>query len=82
MSFSFGVYFSVDLALVTEVLPNAEHSAAKNLGILNVAGKLPRIIAPALAPLFLFCGGQEKANYDCLLFSAELGVLTIISIKS
>ena len=44
-----GVYFAVDLALVTDVLPDKEHHAAKDLGVLNVANALPQSVAPAIA---------------------------------
>ena len=42
----FGVYVAVDLALVTQVLPD-EDTVAKDLGVLNIAGALPFTIAPA-----------------------------------
>ena len=53
----FGMYMAVDLALVVDVLPQTE-SAAKDLGVLNVAGALPFALAPALAPAVL----GEKAE--------------------
>lgn len=48
-----GMYFAVDLALVTDVLPNRSRDAAKDLGIFNVANALPQAMAPAIAPLIL-----------------------------
>jgi MFS family permease len=85
MSFSFGVYFAVDMALVTDVLPDSKHNAAKDLGIMNVAGALPGSLAPALAPLVLFAGSQSTANYNYLFAAAAVfavfGALTIIPIK-
>ena len=36
----FGVYMAVDLALVADVLPDTD-TAAKDLGVLNIAGALP-----------------------------------------
>ncbi len=52
----FGVYMAVDLALVADVLPGAD-TAAKDLGVLNIAGALPFSVAPAVAPLVLVLGG-------------------------
>src|SRR3954469_946264 len=52
----FGVYFAVDLALVTQVLPDSDN-AAKDLGVFNIAGALPFTIAPAIAPAILAAGG-------------------------
>ncbi len=48
-----GVYFAVDLALVTDILPNKERDAAKNMGVFNLAQLIPQSVAPALAPVFL-----------------------------
>ena len=56
-----GLYFSVDLALVTEVLPDRERDAAKDLGILNVTNALPQSVAPLLAPAILVLGGGDYA---------------------
>ncbi len=85
MGMSFGVYFAVDIALVTEVLPNEEKSAAKDMGVMNVAGTLPQTLAPAVAPLFLFIGGQTTPNYNFLFIAAAVysvfGALAIIPIK-
>ena len=43
--FGFGMYMAVDLALVVDVLPETG-SAAKDLGVLNIAGALPFALAP------------------------------------
>lgn len=85
MSLSFGVYLAVDIALVTEVLPDAKNSAAKDLGVMNIASAFPQTVAPAIAPLFLFAGGGSTADYN-ILFSvaaiyAVLGAVTIIPIR-
>jgi MFS family permease len=85
MSFAFGVYFAVDMALVTDVLPDSTHNAAKDLGIMNVAGALPGSLAPTLAPLVLFAGSQATPNYNYLFAVAAVfaffGAITIIPIK-
>ena len=52
----FGLYTAVDLALVTDVLPDPA-SAAKDLGVMNIAGALPSSVAPAVAPAILVMGG-------------------------
>lgn len=78
-----GAYFAVDLALVTDVLPNKETAAAKDMGIFNVANALPQSVAPALAPLVLAIGGG--GNYTALFLAAAviavLGAITVIPIK-
>ena len=50
-----GCFFSVDLALATQVLPNPEDTA-KDLGVLNIANALPQSIAPAIAPAIIAFG--------------------------
>jgi MFS family permease len=53
----FGVFTSVDFALLTDVLPEAA-DRGKDLGVINVANSLPQVMAPALAaPMVDFLGG-------------------------
>lgn len=79
-----GMYFAVDLALVTDVLPDKEGAAAKDMGVFNIANALPQSLAPAAAPLFLAIGG-DGSNYTALFIAAAiaaaLGALTVIPIK-
>jgi MFS family permease len=78
-----GLYFGVDLALVTEVLPDRERDAAKDLGILNVTNALPQMVAPALAPAILALSGGD---YAWLFFAAGAialaGSIAILPLKS
>lgn len=68
----FGLYTAVDLALVADVLPDPG-SAAKDLGVMNIAGALPSSVAPALAPAILAVGG---GSYSVLY--AVAGMCAII----
>jgi MFS family permease len=52
MGCSFGIYTSVDFALITEVLPGAG-DRAKDLGVINIANALPQVVAPVLAGVLL-----------------------------
>ncbi|WP_460711245.1 MFS transporter [Nocardioides dilutus] len=52
MGCSYGIYTSVDFALITEVLPGAE-DRAKDLGVINIANALPQVFAPVLAGVLL-----------------------------
>lgn len=85
MSAAFGVYLAVDIALVTEVLPDPKNNAAKDLGIFNIAGTLPQTLSPAIAPFFLFIGGSSVPNYNTLFWAAAiyalLGALAIKPVK-
>ena len=53
----FGVYLSIDQALVTQVLPSAGDRAA-GLGVISVASSAGQAVAPAIAaPLVTYLGG-------------------------
>jgi MFS family permease len=49
---SFGLYLSVDQALVTLVLPPGDN-AARDLGVLNIANAGPQVFSPLLAGLII-----------------------------
>jgi MFS family permease len=77
----FGVYAAVDLALVVDVLPD-KHSAAKDLGVFNVAGALPFAIAPAIAPAILaMSGGSYGVLYTVAGFCAIIGAVAILPVR-
>ncbi|MFE3521550.1 MFS transporter [Streptomyces sp. NPDC059161] len=53
----YGVYTSVDFALLTDVLPVAT-DRGKDLGVINIANALPQVLAPAIAaPIVTHLGG-------------------------
>ena len=68
----FGLYMAVDLALVADVLPDKEN-VAKDLGVFNMAGALPFVIAPAIAPVVLAIGG---GSYGVLY--AVAGIFAVV----
>jgi MFS family permease len=77
----FGVYLAVDLALVVDVLPG-ERSAAKDLGVFNIAGALPFSIAPAVAPLILAVGGGSYGVlYAVAGLCAIIGAVAILPVR-
>jgi MFS family permease len=78
----FGLYMAVDLALVADVLPDADSSAAKDLGVLNIAGALPFAVAPAIAPAVLAIGGGSyPALYAVAGACALLAAAAILPVK-
>jgi MFS family permease len=77
----FGLYMAVDLALVADVLPDPAN-AAKDLGVMNIAGALPSSIAPAIAPAILALGnGSYGVLYAVAGFCAILGAAAILRVK-
>lgn len=61
-----GLYFAVDIALVTQVLPSAR-DAGKDLGIVNLSNSIPQIIAPMIAVGLL---GAPHADFRLLFLLA------------
>jgi MFS family permease len=77
----FGLYTAVDLALVADVLPDPD-SAAKDLGVMNIAGALPSSIAPALAPAILAVGGGSYGVlYAVAGMCAIIGAGAIVRVR-
>jgi MFS family permease len=77
----FGMYMAVDLALIVDVLPDRE-TAAKDLGVLNIASALPFALAPAIAPAILSLGhGSYTTLYSLAGACALLGAVAIWPVK-
>ncbi|GAB3822794.1 MFS transporter [Kribbella italica] len=77
----FGVYLSVDFALLTEVLPSAR-DRAKDLGVINIANSLPQVVAPALAaPIVKYAGGYPVL-YALAAAVTLLGAVLVRQIKA
>ncbi|MFJ2769619.1 MFS transporter [Streptomyces sp. NPDC087300] len=59
LGIGFGVFTSVDFALMTDVLPEAL-DRGKDLGVINIANSLPQVAAPAIAaPIVTYLGGYR-----------------------
>ena len=77
----FGLYMAVDLALVADVLPDKDN-AAKDLGVLNIAGALPFSVAPAIAPAVLvLANGSYGVLYVVAGSCAIVGAAAILRVK-
>jgi len=96
MGIGYGIYSSVDFALITQVLPGAE-DRAKDLGVINIANALPQVFAPGIAAVVLVVveafGGVTETNGDgfsagyCAVYlgafaSAILGSIFVTRIRS
>jgi MFS family permease len=77
----FGVYLSVDFALLTEVLPSAR-DRAKDLGVINIANSLPQVIAPAIAaPVVKYVGGYPML-YGLAAAVTLLGAVLVRQVRA
>ena len=74
-----GLYVAIDLALVVDVLPDPA-TAAKDLGVFNIAGALPYSLAPALAPGILALGSYP-ALYGVASLCAVLAAACIRPVR-
>ncbi|NML52621.1 MFS transporter [Streptomyces sp. R302] len=77
----FGIFTSVDFALMTDVLPKAA-DRGKDLGVVNIANSLPQVAAPALAaPLVNHLGGY-RTLYAVAAAVGLLGAVLVRRIRS
>ncbi|MFC8503507.1 MFS transporter [Pedococcus sp. NPDC057267] len=84
MGLAYGIYMSVDMALVLQVLPNPQDSG-KDLGVFNMANAIPQSAAPFLGSLLLGVGAAAQPSYTLLLWTAAVvavaGALVILPVK-
>ncbi|MGX6600870.1 MFS transporter [Micromonosporaceae bacterium Da 78-11] len=81
LGLGFGVYLSVDQALITQVLP-AEASRARDLGVINIANSAPQVLGPALAfPIVSYLGGYP-ALYLAVAAVTVAGSVLVTRIRS
>lgn len=77
-----GVYVAVDLALVTDVLPERETHAARNLGIFNIASVMPQSLMPAIAPGILQASeGSYSGLFAVAALFVALGAWAILPVR-
>jgi MFS family permease len=84
MGVGYGAFMSVDMALMTQVLPKADgQSTGKDLGILTSAVNVPQILSPVWCAWLLSLSGND---YQVLFISAMVfvfaGSFFVLPIKS
>lgn len=78
-----GIYNGVDLALVTDVLPDRDQHAAKDLGLINIANTLPQVIAPLAAPALLaYSHGDYALVFAAAAAISFVGSATLLPLRS
>jgi MFS family permease len=78
---AFGCYQAVDLALITQVLPQSS-SHGQYLGISSLASILPQVAAPAVAGAVVVLTGGYTALFPVAAAFTVLGALTILRVRS
>ncbi|WP_091652266.1 MFS transporter [Micromonospora pallida] len=77
----YGVYLSVDAALITQVLPAAT-DRARDLGVINIANSAPQVLGPAIsAPIVVHLGGYP-ALYGATALLTLLGSVLVLKIRT
>ncbi|GIG87444.1 MFS transporter [Plantactinospora endophytica] len=77
----YGVYLSVDAALVSQVLPQAT-DRAKDLGVINIANSAPQVLGPAIStPVVVHLGGYPTL-YALTAGVTLLGSVFVLRIRS
>jgi len=80
LGIGFGAFLAVDLAIVTEVLPD-EAGFAKDLGVINIANALPQVIAPVIAaPIVTQLGGYTTL-YVTAAVVGLVGAVAVVRIR-
>ena len=77
----YGAFLSVDQALVTQVLPDAE-SRAKDLGIMNIGNNVPQALAPVAAALIIDQLGGYRVLFAFAGLFTFLGATMVYRIRS
>jgi MFS family permease len=81
LGIGFGMYLSIDQALITQVLPSAAERA-RSLGVISVASSSAQAIAPAIAaPVVTYLGGFSTL-YACVAVVVLLGSASVCRIRS
>jgi MFS family permease len=77
----YGAFMSVDQALVTQVLPDAQ-TRAKDLGIMSIATNVPQALAPVAAALIIDQLGGYRVLFAFAGLFTFLGAIMVYRIKS
>jgi MFS family permease len=85
LGLGYGAYMSIDMALMTQVLPNDGENAGKDMGVLTIATNLPQMLTqPIVAVLLTISSGSYVILFVwaiVLVFVSSLLVLPIKSVK-
>ncbi|WP_163510500.1 MFS transporter [Fodinicola acaciae] len=81
LGLGFGMYLSVDQALITQVLP-AARDRAKDLGIINIANSAPQVLAPAVAGVAITYLGGYRGMFLLAAVVTLLGAFAVVPIRS
>lgn len=79
---AFGIYLPVDQALFVDVLPNAEASAGRDLGIAATAANIGQTLAPLLAAQVVVITGGYGSVWVAGTVLAAFGAIAILPVRA
>jgi MFS family permease len=86
LGLGFGTYISIDLALMTEVLPaglaGGQSSAGRDLAVLGLATTLPQALSPSIAAGLVAATGGYPAVFVSGIVFVVVGAIAVLPIKS
>jgi MFS family permease len=86
LGLGFGTYISIDLALMTEVLPaglaGAQSSAGRDLAVLGLATTLPQALSPSIAAGLVAATGGYPAVFVSGIVFVVVGAIAVLPIRS
>jgi MFS family permease len=80
LGLGFGTYVSSDLALASQLLPEAKQHG-KDIGLINTAIFLPMLIAPLLAEVTLGQGHSYPLLFGLIALGTILAAVLMVPIK-
>ncbi|MBA8816295.1 MFS family permease [Microbacterium halimionae] len=72
----YGLYLSIDIAIVTDALPDP-HTRATFLGVANIASTAPQVLAPVVAAPIVLSAGGYPALYAATAVIALLSLAVL-----
>ncbi|MEU6657936.1 MFS transporter [Streptomyces sp. NPDC046821] len=81
LGLGYGVYLSVDTALITEVLP-ASADRSKDMALANLMTSLPYVLVPPIASVVLGSLGGYRSLFLCSAGMSVLGAAMVWKVRS
>lgn len=82
LGLGYGCYMSIDMALMTQVLPEKGANAGKDMGVLNIANKCPQMIVTPLGALILSLTSSYSMVFSFAIVMVVLSAGLIAPIRS
>ncbi|QJY44491.1 MFS transporter [Pseudonocardia broussonetiae] len=86
LGLGFGTYISIDLALMTEVLParpaGGQSTAGRDLAVLGLATTLPQALSPSIAAGLVSATGGYPAVFVSGIVFVIIGAVAVLPIRS